>query len=144
MEKETEDIVTWKEIQERHPAIPKENLHKLVLVCKNCGRKDLLVKFLKKREAPFRRAEPVIDWEKMKLKEPYKKWYPKKNYYSKSKNLGFKPNKTLIADETDKLFKFSMNLDFASPEEYFFCPNCGSSLVCLSSEFSKNNLVRIL
>lgn len=126
-EENKEDIVTWKEIQERHKEVPKENLYKLVLVCKNCGHKDLLINFLKKDELRYNRPARVWPEDNPNIKPwkgvPYK--------YRSNPGKGMSTKMLHV-------------LDFASVEEYFFCPKCKSSLVALSSEYSKNNLMKVL
>ncbi len=41
---------TYKELRKAHKDIPSEEFNKIILVCGNCGHKDLLVNFLKERE----------------------------------------------------------------------------------------------
>jgi hypothetical protein len=50
IKEEEPEVITLKEFAEQHPNIKEEELFKIVLVCKNCGHKDLLQKFTKKKE----------------------------------------------------------------------------------------------
>lgn len=145
-EKKDDEIITWKELKERHQEVPLENLHKLILICKNCGHKDLLIKFLKKDEP--RRIMPAPDYPENWKPKPWKGDPPYPSPYRDPKPKPWKRpyyyTKTQNKDKIVMITEAGMLFNIAISEEYFFCPKCGSSIVALSSEFSKNNLVKVL
>lgn len=132
-----EELTSFKEVMEKHPNIPQGDLFRMVLVCKNCNHKDLLVKFIKKKEMDWARKHP--------LEKPYPD-YPKPNPWKQPKPYQPKPyykwiNKT---QPKDKIMMMALFLNHEEYEEFFYCPKCGSSLVALSSEFSKENIAKVL
>ncbi len=143
MEKENKEeepeVITFKEISERHKDIKEEELFKLVLVCKNCGHKDLLGNFIKKKDK----------WRDLiKPKEPYEpKPYKPNSWKQIPYNPGIKPrwnggNK--ITCSNNKKIMMAMRMDSIDYEDFFFCPKCRSSLIVLCPEFVKNNIIRVM
>jgi hypothetical protein len=141
--KKTEDeIITFEELKNKHPNVSMENLSKMVLICKNCGHKDLLINFLKKIENPIfsgmtpynpQRRNPSPYKTPDRFGSPYFKKYTAKA----GKGMGI-----AIVDEVSKIYTYNVMKE--GFEEYFHCPKCKSSLITLSSEYAKNNIVRVL
>ncbi len=128
-EQEEPEVITFKEIAERHKDMKYEEMCKLVLVCKNCGHQDLLKNFIKEKNRWVGKRDPKIDPDEWEPK-PYK---PPKPYHPKFP----RPNSW-----SDKVT--CMMINNISYEDMFFCPVCKSSLVCLNPKFSKNNIARTL
>ena len=132
------EVITFEDIVNRHKDMKEKELHKIVLICKNCGHQDLLKNFRKKEESPWKkvRNDPDDDWKLPEPHKPYPKpypepdWTPKRPYYSRGK--------------ITCLVKIQEEEDGIRYEEMFFCPKCGSSLVCLNPKFVKNNTARTL
>ena len=149
-EKVQEDITSFQEIKEKHPDVSDDNLFRLVLVCKNCGHKDLLINFLQK-------LGDDKDWDRIRTPRPYpvpSRPYPNpynppkpNNPYNPKKPLNW-PNKRYISykkgNQNQTTQSIYMSVVDSKYKEFFFCPKCGSSLVALSSEYAKNNIVRML
>ena len=145
------EVITFKELVERNENIKKEELLKLVLVCKNCSHKDLLGNFIKKKkrgwnmidenDKPIGDNSPAPDpnpWKPYKPYKPYKPhpdinpWKqpnPYNKYYTKAKTGMTKKLSNLLLGEEEY-------------EDMFFCPKCKSSLVVLDPDFVKNNVLR--
>ena len=129
-EKSEEEVISFKEFAEKHKDIKEEELHKIVLVCKNCGHKDLLKNFLKEREKRISISGGL-------LKEP-REAVP-------ITPARFKP-RWITRGNPSKTIKMMM-VNLISPSNYedmFYCPKCKSSLVVLCKEFIKNNVARLL
>ncbi len=61
--KEQEDepeVITFEDIINRHKDMEEEEMHKIVLVCKNCGHQDLLKNFIKKEKREI--INKTDDW----------------------------------------------------------------------------------
>ena len=131
------EIVTLKELAERHKDIKKEELFKLVLKCVNCGHRDLLGNFVKKKGGGnLRPLEPYKP-------KPYK---PEPNPYDNWKSRPPKPLRPSKWYTQKAKLKNTMMLmiDHEKYEDFFFCKKCGSSLIILDEEFVKNNITRVL
>ena len=124
--KEQEDepeVITFEDIINRHKDMEEEEMHKIVLVCKNCGHQDLLKNFIKKEKREI--INKTDDWTIPDQVPTYPKPnLPKTPYYSQNDTTCL----VMIRDY----------------EKMFFCPKCGSSLVCLNPKFVKNNTARAL
>ncbi len=135
---EEEEVITFQEFAEKHKDIKEEELHRIVLVCKNCGHKDLLKNFLKERER--RKGLILEDYDIQPT--PFKPTpYPKP--------MRFEPrwttrggNNNLTSSKTTKIM--TTLISKGNYEDMFYCPKCGSSLVVLCREFIKNNVARLL
>ena len=129
MEKENEkepEVITAKEFLEQHKNMKEEEVYKFVLVCKNCGHQDLLKNFIKKKSEGFERMNiPADD------PEPPRQWT--------RWNLGDKMRCT-----KNKEITMMVTVNDTEYKDMFFCPKCGSSLVCLNPKFVKNNTARTL
>ncbi len=134
---EEDEVITFKEFIGKHKDIKEEELHKIVLVCKNCGHKDLLKNFLKEME----RRKIVWGGDDRNIQPtPFKPSpYPKP--------MRFEPRwitkPPITASKTTKLMMTTL-IAPSNYEDMFFCPKCGSSLVVLCKEFIKNNVARLL
>ena len=125
-QEEEPEIITFKEILERHKDMKEEELHKLVLVCKNCGHQDLLKNFIKNKSEGFERMNISVN-DPQPLRQ-WKRWNPRdKMTCTKNKEITM----MVIVNNTEY-------------EDMFFCPKCDSSLVCLNPKFVKNNIARTL
>lgn len=133
---EEPEIITFKDILERHKDMNDEDLFKLVLVCKNCGHQDLLKNFLKEEDNSItfsdRDAKPFKP-------KPYSQpsWEPMK-YRWRDKRI--QP----MTKSATKMMMAMATIGNKRYEDMFFCPKCGSSLVCLNPKFVKNNTARVL
>lgn len=134
---EEPEVITFKEIIERHKDIKKGELYKLVLVCKNCGHKDLLKNFIRKKEADWSGITDTISpkpWKPEPKPTPWKKPIPdpywKGDPYKRYECGKTKQNLTCLI------------LDDEEYEDMFFCPKCKSSLIVLDPDFVKNNILR--
>jgi len=126
------EIITFKEFFENNKNISFGELCKMVLVCKNCGHKDLLGKFIQEKNPDWKKwGEPILPQEdplpyKPKPRpnpwNPYPKKYPRFIYKTKRLNM--------------------LWIDSKEYEDMFYCRKCGSSLVVLCDEFVKNNMLR--
>jgi len=114
----------------RHKDMKEEEMNKIVLICKNCGHQDLLKNFLKKKQ---QRWEKIRESPNDRVPAPYHP-YPKPDWGTPRKPYYGDPYKRNITC-------LVMINDY---EEMFFCPKCGSSLVCLNPKFVKNNTARTL
>ena len=125
------EVITFKEFVERNKNIPFEELCKMVLECKNCGHKDLLKNFIKERKPDWSVIQPAIDPSYPYKPKPYKPkpWHPNINPWKRYRVQNKQKMSSLVIDHKDY-------------EDMFFCPKCGSSLVVLCDEFTKNNLLR--
>jgi len=140
--KKTEDeIITFEELKNKHPNVSMENLSKMVLICKNCGHKDLLINFLKNIENPIFNAIDPYEKPYREFKPRHYRTSPPVRYWSNSKENNKWVMNSLTMTKASKTFLNVMKERF---EEYFFCPKCQSSLVALSSEHAKNNIMRVL
>lgn len=141
MKNETKEpeVITFKEFSEGHKNMEEEEMHKIVLVCKNCNHKDLLKNFIKKVEnkiGMFPETKPKY------IPDPWKPSPPKphpdiKPYlYKKWRH----PIKYRTQSNSKKINKLaSIEKEY---EDMFYCPKCGSSLVVLDKDFIKNNILR--
>ena len=136
-EKPAGEVVTFKEIAERHKNIKKEELMKFVLICKNCNHKDLLINFIKIKNRFTKVAEPLYSPPKKPSFPPNGDWFPKPKWINKEI-----PPYTIQSSNKKKIN--CLVLDDEEYEDYFFCPVCKSSLVVISSDFTKNNIARVL
>ena len=133
-----EEVITFKEFAEKHKNIKEEELHKIVLVCKNCGHKDLLKNFLKER------ARRIISPWSGNIVKPtpispirFKPRWTDNSITSKQAGQLGNPSKTTKMMMTTLITP-------SNYEDMFYCPKCGSSLVVLCKEFIKNNVARLL
>lgn len=135
-----DEVITFKEFIGKHKDIKEEELHKIVLVCKNCGHKDLLKNFLKERE----RRRGLISEDYNIQPTPFKPspspipMFPKPNpfnprWITKGRTSSSKTTKLMTTIITPSNY-----------EDMFYCPKCKSSLVVLCREFIKNNVARLL
>lgn len=131
-EGEEPEVITFKEIVERHKDIKIDELKKLVLICKNCGHKDLLGNFIRKKkkvdriylpdDTPKPKPYNPDDWGKP---DPFR--IPKPPYRFSAKTT----NKKIMA----------IMVDNEEYKDFFYCPKCGSSLIVMDKEFIKNNFL---
>ncbi len=131
---EEPEVIIAKEFLEQHKDMKEGEVHKFVLVCKNCGHKDLLKNFLKRKS--LTRGVDIVPGDFVPT--PYKPKPSKPNpwdrpYYPKYKWNCVKDNKKIM------MAIIMRNEEY---EDMFFCPKCGSSLVVLCKEFVKNNIAR--
>lgn len=144
-----EEIIDFEELRERHKNVEFEELCKLVLVCKNCGHKDLLIKFLKEKENRKNYREKDKEdresypWNPKPHPSP---WNPsrKDNYYSKCNEMKDVKKNIICAISLGKMSIITSSIGNDKYEKYFYCPKCGSSLVVLDKEFTKNNIGRVM
>ena len=130
IKEEEPEVISFKELMERHPDTKAEELFIIVLVCKNCGYKDLLQKFAKKKED---------NWEEIHKPSLQPRIYPvRPSPYP----YRFKPR--YIQSNSGMMKAISNSNMIMEFEELFYCPKCGSSLVVLCKEFIKNNLAKVL
>ncbi len=139
--KQEPEVITFKEIVERNKNLKKEELFKLVLVCKNCSHKDLLKNFIRKKERDWNiegdkpkpnyipspspwNPSPSPDINPWKQPKPYKPYYKRYKCGTKQKSVS------------------CLMLDREEYEDMFFCPKCKSSLVVLDPDFVRNNILR--
>ena len=127
-----EEVITFKEFVEKHKDIKEEELHKIVLKCANCGHKDLLKNFIRKKEGRWNVTKGDDTFPSPKPIEPYDDWNKKLH----------KPR--WISKQRDTKRKMMAILENGEYEDMFFCKKCGSSLVVLCKEFIKNNMARLL
>lgn len=122
-----EEVITFKEFVENHKDIKEEEIHKIVLVCKNCGHKDLLKNFIRKKDGGVKIMRG--DYHQFPPKTPPERF-----------------NQRWISRQTKPNGKKIMMayLEHREYEDMFFCPKCKSSLVVLCKEFIKNNMTRVL
>ncbi len=142
-EQEEPEVITFKEILERHKDMEEEERHKIVLVCKNCGHQDLLKNFIKKKDKYERLKKPyepkphnLDDWEP-------NPWNPTPLPYKIPPRRRRQPYYK-CAENDKKVMMTIIMTDNKEYEDMFFCPKCGSSLVCLNPKFVKNNIARAL
>ena len=122
---EEPEVITFKEVFERNKNIPFEELCKMVLECKNCGHKDLLKNFIKKKKPDWDIISPKPD----QVPYPYKP-KPLPNPW---KRYRWQKNKKKLS---------ALWINNTEYEDLFYCPKCGSSLVVLCKDFVKNNILR--
>ncbi len=149
---EEEEVITCKEFLEKHQDIKEEKLHKIVLVCKNCGHKDLLKNFLKDKGRMVR-DRAIRDWGDVDddiSPRPFPKpLYPKPPPYNPKWGTITCENKTKgmkvgTATPVKKNKMMLARLEHGNYEDMFYCPKCGSSLIVLCKEFLKNNVAELL
>ena len=134
-EVEEPEVITFKEIVERNKNIKKEELFKLVLVCKNCSHKDLLKNFIRKKEK-------MMNWDGLKDEIKPTPWKPKPTPWKPDPYWKGDPYKRYRCSKTTKQNLSCLMLDKEEYEDMFFCPKCKSSLVVLDPDFVKNNILK--
>ena len=142
-EHKEDEVITFKEFIGKHKDIKEEELYKIVLVCKNCGHKDLLRNFLKERE----RRTMVWGGDDENIQPAPFKPSPFPTPIP-SKPSPFNPRWIIkgtprTASKTTKMLMTTIVTQH-NYEDMFYCPKCGSSLVVLCREFVKNNVARLL
>ena len=135
-QEEEPEVITFKEFYERNKHIEFEELSKFVLVCKNCSHKDLLGNFIKKRKKS-------TDWNVVggNFRPDPKSWKPSRDI-NPWKQPPFKRYQIRNGKTTKKQNVNSLILNDEEYEDMFYCPKCGSSLIVMDKEFTKNNILR--
>ncbi len=112
---------SYKELRERHRNVKLEDFSQLILVCGNCGHKDLLANFTKKRESRGWETDMGGSW-----------------------SLTNKPPTSNLTKEQKASGRFINAILTGDKKDLFFCPKCNSSLVSLDKDYTKQNMMKVL